>query len=252
MIRIQNITKSFGRTQVLQDVSLDLPEGGVTALIGPNGAGKSTLLSIIARLVPADGGRVSIDGLDAHQAPSADLARVIAMLRQDNHLTARLTVRELIGFGRFPHSGGRLNAADQAAIDRAVAYLDLAELQHRFLDQLSGGQRQRAFVAMTIAQETKYLLLDEPLNNLDMKHARAMMRLLRQISQDLGKTVLVVLHDINFASCHADRIVAMKEGRIFATGTPRQIVAPEVLADLYETDIPVHDIDGRRIATFYD
>ncbi|SET99809.1 ABC transporter ATP-binding protein [Paracoccus homiensis] len=252
MIRIQNITKSFGRTQVLQDVSLDLPEGGVTALIGPNGAGKSTLLSIIARLAPADGGRVSIDGLDAHQAPSADLARLIAMLRQDNHLTARLTVRELIGFGRFPHSGGRLNAADQAAIDRAVAYLDLAELQHRFLDQLSGGQRQRAFVAMTIAQETKYLLLDEPLNNLDMKHARAMMRLLRQISQDLGKTVLVVLHDINFASCHADRIVAMKDGRIFATGTPRQIVAPEVLADLYETDIPVHDIDGRRIAAFYD
>lgn len=252
MIRIQNITKSFGRTQVLQDVSLDLPEGGVSALIGPNGAGKSTLLSIIARLAPPDSGRVTIDGLDAHQAPSADLARLIAMLRQDNHLTARLTVRELISFGRFPHSGGRLTAADHAAVDRAIAYLDLADLQTRFLDQLSGGQRQRAFVAMTIAQETKYLLLDEPLNNLDMKHARAMMRLLRQISRDLNKTVLVVLHDINFASCHADRIVAMKSGRIFATGTPQQIVAPNVLADLYETDIPVHDIDGRRIATFYD
>lgn len=251
MITASNLTKSYGGTPVLQDVSISLPRGGVTALIGPNGAGKSTLLSLIARLAAPDAGQVTVDGLDVARTPSAVLAKKLAILRQENHLVARLTVRELVGFGRFPHSRGRLTPADHAAIDSALTYLDLRPLEARFLDQLSGGQRQRAFVAMVLAQETDYLLLDEPLNNLDMKHAQAMMRLLRAAADDLGKTVVVVLHDINFASVHADRIVALRDGRIFATGTPAEIVSPEVLRDLYAMEMAVEEIGGRRIALYY-
>ncbi len=251
MIRIENLSKSYGPARVLSDVTLDLPKGGVTSLIGPNGAGKSTLLSLIARLIAPDTGRITVDGMDVARAPGAELARRLAILRQENHLVARLTVRELVGFGRFPHSAGRLTAADQAAIDRALDYLDLQSLSGRFIDQLSGGQRQRAFVAMVLAQDTEYLLLDEPLNNLDMKHGQAMMRLLSRAAHDLGKSVLVVLHDINFASCHSDRIVAMRDGRIFASGTPAEIVAPGPLRDLYDMDIAVREIEGQRIALFY-
>ena len=251
MIRIENLSKSYGAAQVLRDVTLDLPRGGVTSLIGPNGAGKSTLLSLIARLIAPDTGRVTLDGMDVAQAPGATLAQKLAILRQENHLVARLTVRELVGFGRFPHSAGRLTPADRAAIDRALDYLDLQPLADRFVDQLSGGQRQRAFVAMVLAQDTDYLLLDEPLNNLDMKHGHAMMRLLSRAAHDLGKSVLVVLHDINFASCHSDRIVAMRDGRIFASGTPAEIVAPAPLRDLYDMDIAVREIEGQRIALFY-
>ena len=251
MIRVENVSKSYGPARVLSDVTLDLPKGGITSLIGPNGAGKSTLLSLIARLIPPNTGRITVDGMDVARAPSADLARRLAILRQENHLVARLTVRELVGFGRFPHSAGRLTPADHAAIDRALDYLDLQPLASRFIDQLSGGQRQRAFVAMVLAQDTDYLLLDEPLNNLDMKHAHAMMRLLNRAAHDLGKSVLVVLHDINFASCHSDRIVAMRDGRIFASGTPAEIVAPAPLRDLYDMDIAVREIEGQRIALFY-
>lgn len=251
MIRIRNLSKNYGPLPVLRDINLDLPQGGVTALIGPNGAGKSTLLSLIARMNAPDAGSVTIDGLDVQTTPSRDLARLMALLRQENHITARLTLRELVGFGRFPHCGGRLTEADHAEVDRAMRYLDLLPLRDRFLDQLSGGQRQRAFVAMVLAQDTKYLLLDEPLNNLDVKHARGMMQLVRQIATDLGKTVVIVLHDINFASCHADRIVALKNGEIHAVGSPDEIVTTPVLRGLYDVDIPVHHIDDQRIAAYY-
>ena len=251
MIEIRNLSKAYGRVPVLRDVSLVLPRGGVTALIGPNGAGKSTLLSIMARLVAPDTGSVSVDGMDVTATPGPELARRLAILRQENHLVARLSVRDLVAFGRFPHSRGRLTDADRGAVDRALGYLDLAPLADRFMDQLSGGQRQRAFVAMVLAQDTDYILLDEPLNNLDMKHARGMMRLLASAARGLGKTVVVVLHDINFASCNADRIVAMQDGAIFANGPVAEIVTPDLLSRLYDMEIPVEEIAGRRLALYY-
>ncbi|WP_268595839.1 ATP-binding cassette domain-containing protein, partial [Escherichia coli] len=140
--------------------------------------------------------------------------RRLAILRQDNHLPLRLTVRDLVAFGRYPHTGGRLTLDDKVHIDRAIAYLELEPLADRYLDEMSGGQRQRAFVAMVLCQDTRYVLLDEPLNSLDMKHAVAMMGTLRRAADELGKTVVLVLHDINFASAYADRIVAMKAGRV--------------------------------------
>ncbi|MFG1418646.1 ABC transporter ATP-binding protein [Xanthobacter sp. V0B-10] len=251
MIEIRNLSKSYGAARVLDDVSLDLPPGGLTALIGPNGAGKSTLLSIVARLMPASAGRVTLDGRDVAATPGAELARRLAILRQDNAVTPRLTVEELVAFGRFPHSRGRLTAEDREKVAAAIGYVDLAPLGGRFLDELSGGQRQRAFIAMVLAQDTDYLLLDEPLNNLDMKHAAATMRLLRRAADELGKTVVVVLHDINFASCHADRIVAMKDGRLAFQGPPDALMRHEVLRAIYDMDIAVMEVDGARVGLFY-
>jgi iron complex transport system ATP-binding protein len=251
MIEIDAVTHRYGAQIVLDDVSLTLGDVGVTSVIGPNGAGKSTLFSVIGRLVTPAAGRVVIDGSDAATAAPRDLARLIAVLRQDNHLTARLTVQDLVEFGRFPHSRGRLGPDDRDAVDRAIAYLDLEPLRGRFLDELSGGQRQRAFIAMVLAQDTRYVLLDEPLNNLDLKHAVEIMRLLRRMADELDKRVIVVLHDINFASAHSDRIIAMRGGRVVADAAPADIMNPELLADLYELPVDVRQIDGRAVALYY-
>ncbi|WIY53457.1 ABC transporter ATP-binding protein [Devosia sp. YIM 151766] len=251
MIVTSNVTKNYGAACVVDGVSLQLPQGGITSIIGPNGAGKSTLLSMVSRLMAMDKGTVTIGGLDVTKAPSDELARRLSILRQDNHMTARLTVRDLVSFGRYPHSKGRLTLDDKAHIDRAIAYLDLGLLADRFLDELSGGQRQRAFVAMVLAQDTDYVLLDEPLNNLDMKHAMGMMKLLRQAANDLGKTVVLVLHDINFASWYSDHIVAMKVGKVAAQGTAGEMIRPDVLSQIYEMDIKVHEIGGQLISVYY-
>ncbi|CAN7160089.1 ABC transporter ATP-binding protein [Rhizobium sp. LjRoot30] len=251
MIRIDNVSKRYGNTLVVDGVSLTLASGGLTSIIGPNGAGKSTLLSMISRLIGMDAGTVTVDGLDVTKTPGDVLARRLSILRQDNNMTARLTVRDLVAFGRYPHNKGRLTVDDGRHIDQALAYLDLEELKGRFLDELSGGQRQRAFVAMVLCQDTDYMLFDEPLNNLDIKHAVTMMRLLRRAAEDLGKTVVVVLHDINFASCHSDRIIAMKGGRVAEQGSPEEIVRAEVLEAIYGTSFAIHMIDGQRIATYF-
>jgi iron complex transport system ATP-binding protein len=252
MIVTSGVAKRYGGTLVVDDVTLTIPPRGITSIIGPNGAGKSTLLSMIARLTGLDAGHVTVDGLDVVTTPSDVLARRLAILRQENHMTARLTVRDLVTFGRYPHSRGRPTQDDMAHVARALDYLGLTELSGRFLDELSGGQRQRAFVAMVLCQDTDYVLLDEPLNNLDMKHAAAMMRLWRGACRDFGKTVVVVLHDINFASWHSDHIVAMRNGRVCRQGTPDEIVTAQALKDIYDMDIAVQDVDGRRICLFYE
>ena len=251
MIVAEGVTKNYGAACVVDGVSITLPAGGITSIIGPNGAGKSTFLSMVSRLMSMDKGTVTVDGLDVTKAASDVLARRLSILRQDNHMTARLTVRDLVSFGRYPHSRGRLTGEDQTHIDQAITYLNLVDLSDRFLDELSGGQRQRAFVAMVLCQDTDYVLLDEPLNNLDMKHAASMMKLLRKAANELGKTVVLVLHDINFASWYSDHIVAMKDGKLAAQGTPAVMITPEVLAAIYDMDIKVHEIDGQRIGVFY-
>jgi iron complex transport system ATP-binding protein len=245
MIRIENVSFKHRATPILHDVDLTIPKGGVVALIGPNGAGKSTLLSLVARLEPLQTGAIAIDSLPVDTTPGRDLAKVIAILRQDTTVASRLRVRELVGFGRFPHGRGRLTATDNAIIDAAIAQFDLTDLADRFIETLSGGQRQRALVAMAFAQGTDYLLLDEPLNNLDMYYARELMRSLRNVADENGKTVVIVLHDINQASAHADRIVAMKGGRIVADGTPSAIFTPEKLEAIFGFRMRVETIEGK-------
>ncbi|MBX2830554.1 MAG: ABC transporter ATP-binding protein [Rhodospirillales bacterium] len=251
MIHVRNATKSYDGDLVVDDVTLSLKRSGVTSIIGPNGAGKSTLLSMIARLINMDGGEITIDGLNIATTDGLELAKRLAVLRQDNHITARLTVRDLVAFGRYPHSKGRPNENDLEHVNRALAYLGLTDLSGRFLDQLSGGQRQRAFVAMTLCQDTDYMMFDEPLNNLDIHHAVSMMKLFRQAARDFGKTVVVVIHDINFASCYSDHIIAMKDGKVAEQGSPDQIIDASILSDIYNTPFQVQNINGQMIATYY-
>ena len=252
MIRAENVSKSYGEAVVVDDVTLTLPACGITSIIGPNGAGKSTLLSMISRLLPMNAGTVTVDGLDVTRTPSDTLARRLAVLRQENQIAARLTVRDLVSFGRYPHSRGRPTLEDKRHIDEALDYLHLNDLADRFLDELSGGQRQRAYVAMVLCQDTDYVLLDEPLNNLDMKHAVAMMRLLRRAATDLGRTIVIVLHDINFASVYSDHIVCMQAGRVAHQGTPAEVITPEIMRSVYDIDVRVHTIGGQLISIYYD
>ena len=251
MIVTTNITKVYGATVVVNGVSLTLPRGGVTSIIGPNGAGKSTLLSLISRLVDATSGSVTVDGLDVANTRGDILARHLSILRQDNQIATRLTVRDLVAFGRYPYSKGRLTTDDHKVINSAIGYLGLDELADRFIDEMSGGQRQRAFVAMVLCQDTDYVLLDEPLNNLDVKHAIAMMKLVRRIADELGKTFVLVLHDINFASIYSDHIIAMRDGAVMHQGGPAEIVCAEVLREVFDIDIAIHDIEGHRLGLFY-
>lgn len=251
MIALHSVTKRYDRTTVLDDVSVTIPRGQLTALVGANGAGKSTLLSIASRLLAADGGSVTVDGLDVATAKDEVIAKRLAVLRQDNRIAARLTVLDLVRFGRFPHSKGRLRPDDHDHVRRAIDFMELSEFQDRYLDQLSGGQRQRAFIAMVLAQDTDYVLLDEPLNNLDLRHSVQTMRRLRSLVTDLGKTVAVVLHDINFAAAHADHIIALKGGVVVAEGPPEEIVRTPILEQIYDLCVPVIEVDGQRIAAYF-
>ncbi len=250
MIELAEVTKSYEHTRVLGPVTGTIERGGITALVGANGAGKSTLLTIIGRLLDPTSGGVQVAGMDVQRARSADLATQLSILRQENHVTARLRVRELVGFGRFPHSKGRLTPDCRAAIDDAISFLGLDDLADRFLDQLSGGQRQRAYVAMVLAQDTDYILLDEPLNNLDMKHAVLMMKQLRRAADELGKTIVVVLHDLNFAAAYADRIIALRDGEVLHAGSVEEIMQDDVLTEVFDTPVRVYDIEGQRTAVY--
>ena len=251
MITLSAVKKKYSSDVAIGPVDLQIPAGGVTALVGPNGAGKSTLLTMIGRLLGMDSGAIEIAGYDVSSTSSKDLAKIVSILRQENHFVTRLTVRQLVSFGRFPHSKGRLTVADEEAISRSIDFLDLGELENRYLDQLSGGQRQRAYVAMVLAQDTDYVLLDEPLNNLDMKHSAQMMQMLHRAAQELGRTIVVVLHDINFAGHYADHICAVKDGVVTEFGTPEVIMTDEVLSRVFDT--PVQVIEGPRgpLAVYY-
>lgn len=240
MITINKARKNYDKVEI-GPINIEIPRAGLTSLIGPNGAGKSTTLLMIGRLLNMDQGQISVAGLDISKSKSKDLAKILTILRQENHFVTRLTVRQLVGFGRFPYSKGRLTKEDEKIISRYIDFLQLGDLENRYLDELSGGQRQRAYVAMVLAQETEYVLLDEPLNNLDVARSVQMMEHLRHAANEFGRTILTVMHDINFAAKYSDRICAMKNGQIAAFGAVKEIMDSDVLTDIFETKIEIMD-----------
>ncbi|MCI6207405.1 MAG: ATP-binding cassette domain-containing protein [Corynebacterium glucuronolyticum] len=250
MITLEKVHKVYGSDTNVGPVTLDIPSHGVTALVGPNGAGKSTLLTMIGRLLKMDEGVITVGGMDVSTAKSADLAKVLSILRQENHFITRLTVRQLVGFGRFPYNKGRPTIEDEDIIDRYIRFFELEDLQDRYLDELSGGQRQRAYVAMVLTQETEYVLLDEPLNNLDIAHSVQMMRMLRRAADEFGRTIVVVLHDLNFAAQYADCICAVKNGQVFAQGSVDDVMVDTTLTELFGTPITVINGPKCKLACF--
>lgn len=251
MISVKNIVKRYGEKKVVDHVDLTLPKGKIVAFIGSNGAGKSTLLSIISRTLTKNEGEVFIDDVELKNWKNEELSKRLAILKQSNHLNIRLTVRELVTFGRFPHSKGKLTKECEQKVSEAIEYLGLTDLQDRYLDELSGGQRQMAYIAMTVAQDTEYIFLDEPLNNLDMRHSVKIMKILRRLVDELNKTVFVVIHDINYVSCYADHIIAMKQGRVIKDGPIHEVLTEETLEEIYDMKIDIKEINNNKICVYY-
>ncbi len=252
MIETKGIEKSYQDKRVLTDLSLQLPENQLIAFIGPNGAGKSTLLSIISRMLEQTTGEVYFKEKEIRQWRSKELAKNLAFLQQSNGFTVDMTVEELVSFGRFPYTRGRSTPEDEQIISESLALLSLESFRQRSIHALSGGQLQRVYLAMILAQDTEYILLDEPLNNLDLKHANQLMHLLEKLVKDHGKTVLIVLHDINFAARYADHIVAMKEGSLFKTGTVAEVIQEPVLKELYDLEVKIVEVDGQRFCYYFN
>jgi len=206
---------------------------------------------MISRLIKQDGGEITLGGEDLSKTKDNDLAKKISILKQSNSINLKLTIRELVSFCRFPYSQGRLKREEWKKVDEAIDYMELRDMQHKYLDELSGGQRQRAHIAMVIAQDTEYILLDEPLNNLDMRHSVQIMKTLRRLVNELGKTIVIVIHDINFASCYSDQIVALKDGKIVKHGRTCDVIDECVLKDIYDMDFNIQNINNQRICVYF-
>ncbi|MCG2288304.1 ATP-binding cassette domain-containing protein [Staphylococcus epidermidis] len=252
MIQIRNLDKTIDNKPILKDISVDIKKGKLTSLIGPNGAGKSTLLSAISRLFSYENGSILIEDKEISEYKTDDLAKKLSILKQSNHTDMNITIEQLVKFGRFPYSKGRMKPEDYDKVEYALDLLQLNEIKHRNIKTLSGGQRQRAYIAMTIAQDTDYILLDEPLNNLDMKHSVQIMQTLRDLCRQLNKTIIIVLHDINFASCYSDDIIALKQGELVKADDKDNVIQSDILKSLYEMEVRIEEIRGQRICLYYD
>lgn len=250
-IVMRNLHKRYQGSHVVRAVSLHLPRGKVISLIGPNGAGKSTVLNMLARLTPIDDGSIHFLGQDVTAYPRAEFARKLAILTQQNNIQSKLTVRELVSFGRFPYSQGRLTATDLELVAQALSFMELDELAERFLDELSGGQRQRALIAMVLAQDTDYILLDEPTNNLDIYHATRLMQTVRRLCDELGKSVIMVLHELHYAALYSDYICAFKNGQVAGFGSVEQIMEPKFLKDVYDVDFTLTYVNGKPLPLYF-
>lgn len=249
MIDIRNLSVDHGRTPILHDISLSIPKGGIVGIIGPNGAGKSTLLHTIAGLVAPKAGSVTIEGTDVHRVNEGTRALLLSLLTQSQGAVPRLTVHDLLSFGRWPHHRGRPGPEDRTAIDKALDLFDLAPLRERDIDTLSGGQKQRAYIAMAYAQSTPWILLDEPLAALDPKFARDIMGRLHAITTDPDdpRTVILVLHDLSAAVRYADWCICLKGGELVKAGPRDVTLTTENLSGLFEIPLQVREVEGTPI-----
>lgn len=250
-IEVRHLSKRYGDVCVVDDVSSELPQGEVISLIGPNGAGKSTVFGMVCRLLERSSGDILLDGRDVGEWDAKDLAKRMAILPQTHTTQMKITVEELVSFGRFPHSGSHLTADDRTIVTRAIDYMELGDFRDRFIDEMSGGQRQRAFIAMVLAQDTDYVFLDEPTNNLDVYHATRMMKLVRRLCDELGKTVVLVLHEINLAAFYSDRILAFREGQLVVQGTVKDVMTEKNLKRIYGVDFQIHEVDGKPLSVYH-
>ena len=240
-LRAEGVTVGYGGSPVVRDLDLDVVDGTVTAVIGPNGCGKSTLLKALARLLPTQSGRVLLDGEPLSALPSRRVATTLGVLPQSPQAPEGLTVADLVARGRHPHQTWyrQWSSDDETVVADALARTGIADLAERPLEQLSGGQRQRAWISMVLAQGTDLLLLDEPTTYLDLAHQVDVLELVATLHREAGRTVVMVLHDLNLAARYADRLVAMDAGRIAVAGTPAEVLTEATLAAVFGLDAVV-------------
>ncbi|MEO9322546.1 ABC transporter ATP-binding protein [Nocardioides sp. C4-1] len=251
VLAARSLDAGHGRRVVVPDLTWAVEPRTITALVGPNGSGKSTLLMTLARVLKPAGGSVLLDGEPIGSRSSVDVARRLAVLPQTAVVPTGATVREVVEQGRYPQLGpwAMLRRRDDGAMRRALELTGLGDHADRRLDTLSGGERQRAWIAMALAQETGVLLLDEPTTYLDVRHQVDLMRLVEHLRDDHGMTVVMVLHDLNQAARHADRIVALRDGRVVVDGPPAEAMTAETLRAVFDLDAVVIDdpVSGRPL-----
>ncbi len=251
MFKINNVNKNYGFQKVLSEINLEIPQNKLTCIIGPNGAGKSTLLDAISRLIKVDKGDILIDSKNLKDWDKKELSKTLSIMKQLNNINVRLTIADLVAFGRYPYSEDRLTENDYQKINEALEYTGLSSIKDKYIDELSGGQKQRTYIAMTLAQDTEYILLDEPLNNLDIKHILEVMHLLKKLVEEQNKTIILVVHDINIASTFADYIIAMKNGEIIESGLTEDIINNEILYKIYEINFQIENFKNKKICLYY-
>jgi iron complex transport system ATP-binding protein len=241
MLTTDNLTLAYDQAAVIDGLSVTIPAGRITALVGPNGCGKSTLLRGIARLLAPRSGAAYLDGKAIHRMPTRELAKQLGILPQSPVAPEGLTVRELVAQGRYPHQAWfqQWAADDETAVAKALALTGMAELADRPVDALSGGQRQRAWIAMTLAQETPIILLDEPTTFLDLAHQIEVLQLLERLNRDEGRTIVMVVHDLNHATRHASHLLALRAGEVVAEGAPSAVVTPALLRTVFGVEAEV-------------
>ena len=235
IIKAQNISVSINEKEIVHGISLDIPEGKVTAIIGPNGCGKSTTLKALSRILPYKGS-VTFKGQEMSTLSQREFAKCLAILTQSPQAPSDLTVNDLVEMGRFPHRGflGRAGKDDKEHVEWALEQTGVKEMRYRLLNTLSGGERQRAWIAMALAQRPEVLLLDEPTTYLDICHQLEIMQLITRLNQELGLTVVMVVHDLNHAIMYADHVVVVKAGQLVTSGAPRDIITADLLADVFK------------------
>ena len=234
IIKAQNISVSINEKEIVHGISLDIPEGKVTAIIGPNGCGKSTTLKALSRILPYKGS-VTFKGQEMSTLSQREFAKCLAILTQSPQAPSDLTVNDLVEMGRFPHRGflGRAAKDDKEHVEWALEQTGVKEMRYRLLNTLSGGERQRAWIAMALAQRPEVLLLDEPTTYLDICHQLEIMQLIGRLNQELGLTVVMVVHDLNHAIMYADHVVVVKAGQLVTSGAPREIITADLLAEVF-------------------
>jgi len=239
----RDLSVAYGERVVVRDLDIDVFDRTTTAVIGPNGCGKSTLLRALGRLMPARRGHVLLDGQRIDRMPTREVARLLGLLPQSPTAPDGITVADLVSLGRHPHQSWyrQWSGDDERAVSEALAWTGISELADRPVDALSGGQRQRAWISMALAQGTELLLLDEPTTYLDLAHQIDVLDLVERMHTERGRTVVMVLHDLNLAARYADRLVAMKDGRIVASGPPAQVLTVDLLRDVFGLQARVLD-----------
>ncbi|HJX42628.1 MAG TPA: ABC transporter ATP-binding protein [Geodermatophilus sp.] len=237
----EDLRLAYDDRVVVDGLDLALTDGSFTAIVGPNGCGKSTLLRALGRLLRPAAGRVLLDGRSIARTPTREVARVLGLLPQTPVAPAGLTVADLVARGRHPHQSWlrQWSREDEAVVAEALRWTDMADLGDRPVDELSGGQRQRAWISMALAQETDLLLLDEPTTYLDLSHQIDVLELVARLHAERGRTVVVVLHDLNLAARYAHRLVAMRDGALVASGTPHEVLTEQLLADVFDLEARV-------------
>lgn len=238
---LEEVTMSYDEQPIVDQLSLQIPDGKVTALIGANGSGKSTILKTIARLLKPQRGHVYLDGKSIQRMNTKQAAKQLAILPQHPTVPEGLTVGELISFGRYPHQSGlgTMTKEDRSMVAWALEVTGLEEYADRPLDHMSGGQRQRAWIAMALAQGTDFLLLDEPTTYLDLAHQLEVLQLLRRLNREEGKTIVMVVHDLNHASLFADHIAAIKRGAVISQGKPSEVLTPERIRAVFDIEADI-------------